>query len=157
MEKNAYEVDVSIGSWTLRNGRGLLICRGLGSCLAVIMYNDIKGAMAHSMLPTRPRSFVGSFDARYVDKAVDLLTKAIGKNSKTKLVGGASMFGTDDIGQRNIEMARKELKKKGIRIVAEDVGGSRARSCFFDVVTKEVRVGTSVREGLTIKRIEKVL
>ena len=37
-----------------------------------------------------------------------------------------------NIGQRNIESVRINLKKEGIRLLKEDVGGSLARTLLFD-------------------------
>ncbi|HQP58848.1 MAG TPA: hypothetical protein PLI28_07745 [Petrotogaceae bacterium] len=45
-----------------------------------------------------------------------------------------------DIGKRNIEAVRLKLKQKGIRIIAEDVGGNRARSIEFNISTGELMV-----------------
>ena len=38
-----------------------------------------------------------------------------------------------NIGQRNIDSVRLNLKKEGIRLLKEDVGGSVARTLLFDV------------------------
>ena len=38
-----------------------------------------------------------------------------------------------NIGQRNIESVRVNLKKEGIRLLKEDVGGTVARTLLFDV------------------------
>ena len=37
-----------------------------------------------------------------------------------------------NIGQRNIESVRMVLKREGIRLLVEDVGGSTARTLLFD-------------------------
>ena len=54
-----------------------------------------------------------------------------------KIAGGAKMFETGaslgNIGQRNIESVRMNLKKEGVRLLKEDVGGSVARTLLFDV------------------------
>ena len=46
-------------------------------------------------------------------------------------VSGSSSLG--NIGQRNIESVRIVLKKEGVRLLKEDVGGSVARTLLFDV------------------------
>ena len=177
MEEAEY-VEVPIGSCVIINGKGAIACRGLGSCLAIVLYNRVSriGGLAHAMLPTK---IVGTFDvklkkeneaknchyaslplhcAKYADEAIDLMLEKIGHgNIKAKLVGGASMFGTDDIGKRNIEKTKKELAQKGIKIVGEDVGGNRARSCFFNVETQEVKIRVSVRVGFSVKFVEKII
>ena len=55
-----------------------------------------------------------------------------------KIAGGAMMFkdasgSMGNIGQRNIESVKLNLKKEGIRLLKEDVGGSVARTLLFDV------------------------
>ena len=40
-----------------------------------------------------------------------------------------------NIGQRNIESVHLILRKEGIRLMAEDVGGTVARTLLFDVVS----------------------
>jgi len=165
MEEDEY-IDVPIGSYAVLNGSGTIACRGLGSCVAIMIYNRRSklGGVAHAILPTRvtrasdAESKKENEETRYADDAIDFLLKKIGfRDATAKLVGGASMFGTDDIGERNIEMARRKLFEKKIRIVGEDVGGNRARSCFFNVETQEVKVRTSVRDGFSVKFVEKII
>ena len=40
-----------------------------------------------------------------------------------------------NIGQRNIESVHLILRKEGLRLAAEDVGGTVARTLLFDVVS----------------------
>ena len=54
-----------------------------------------------------------------------------------KIAGGAKMFEVSggslgNIGQRNIESVRMHLKREGIQLLKEDVGGSVARTLLFD-------------------------
>ena len=44
-------------------------------------------------------------------------------------VGGAAL---GNIGQRNIESAHLVLRKEGVRLLREDVGGTTARTLLFD-------------------------
>ena len=56
-----------------------------------------------------------------------------------KIAGGAMMFkdggsgSLGNIGQRNIESVHLNLRKEGIRLMKEDVGGAVARTLLFDV------------------------
>ena len=55
-----------------------------------------------------------------------------------KIAGGAMMFkdgsgSLGNIGQRNIESVKLNLKKEGVRLLKEDVGGTVARTLLFDV------------------------
>ena len=63
--------------------------------------------------------------------------------SIAKIAGGAKMFNVPansnlgNIGPRNIESVHQVLRQEGIRLLKEDVGGSAARTLFFDVATGE--------------------
>ena len=43
--------------------------------------------------------------------------------------------GLGNIGQRNIESVHTILRKEGIRLLAENVGGTVARTLLFDVAS----------------------
>ena len=51
---------------------------------------------------------------------------------------GGSNLG--NIGQRNIESTHMILKREGIRLLREDVGGSVARTLLFDVASGQACV-----------------
>jgi len=62
-----------------------------------------------------------------------------GGRMEARLVGGASMFatlmvpGSLNMGERNIRAAREALRKAGIPILGEAVGGDHGRSVHFNV------------------------
>jgi chemotaxis protein CheD len=45
-----------------------------------------------------------------------------------------------DIGKENIAMARQVLRRMGISIVSEDVGGELGRKIVFNTLTSDVAV-----------------
>jgi chemotaxis protein CheD len=112
----------------------------VGSCIALAFYHSrLKmGAMAHIVLPdsTGRTGTPGKFADTAVPRMLELL-----KESGTpthcllaKLAGGANMFGTAgplQIGEANIEAVTQTLRKAGIRVIAQDVGGSRGRRVTF--------------------------
>ena len=51
-----------------------------------------------------------------------------------------------NIGERNIATVKKELKKRKIRLVAEDIGGNYGRSLEFFTETGKVKVRTILHE-----------
>lgn len=143
----------------------VLMSLGCGSCVVITLYDSVKrvGAMAHPMLPLPPgrqalgssREHLGSGVYRYVESAIDAmleeLTKlgAVKSRLEAKLVGGASMFKVFDknpesIGAQNVEAAKRKLEKEGIKIVANDTGGSVGRSVAFDLVTGLVEIKTRI-------------
>ena len=124
---------------------------GLGSCMGVVIY-DTKTklcGMAHIMLPDSTKVSNNSNKAKFADTGIDeLLKKVIAAGaSKTRLVakiaGGAKMFevsGLSDVGNigaRNAEAAKKILKEKGIRLVAEDTGLNYGRTVELHCDTGE--------------------
>ena len=103
--------------------------------------------MAHAMLvsPSQGAS-MDRKDTRYIDAVVDeMLAKMTSCGSKkgdleAKLIGGANMFSAlaSSIGEKNIAGAREKLKKEGIAIAGESVGGRQGRSVDFCIATKIV-------------------
>jgi two-component system chemotaxis response regulator CheB len=74
----------------------------------------------------------------------------LASNLKARIYGGAAVVGHlgaagTDIGVKNIEIARRMLKAKGIAIVEEDVGGFSGRRIYFD----------TARHNITVKTIQK--
>ena len=81
---------------------------------------------------------------KYADTGIrETLKQREGKGARrsritAKIAGGAKMFEVSggslgNIGQRNIESVRMVLKREGIQILKEDVGGSVTRTLLFDV------------------------
>lgn len=94
------------------------------------------------------RSAVKTEDTKYVDVAIDKMLKGLEAagakrtDLEAKIIGGANMFSfvTDDVGKENALSAKDKLKKEGIRIVGECVGGSQGRSIEFSPTTGIVTV-----------------
>ena len=130
-----------IGIGEYRVGSFPMITIGLGSCIGLTLFDpNLKvGAMVHIMLPES----AGRKDrpGKYADTAVPLLVNELGalgcKNRSiiAKIIGGACMFeyfGTNlNIGERNAEKVRNQLKEHHINLAAEDVGGKVGRSVTF--------------------------
>lgn len=139
-----------------------LITVGLGSCVGVSLYDPGTGigGLLHVMLPEAGRTGEIAKPAKYADAGIPLLVEAMRREGallrrlQAKLAGGAQMFaGADEkfsfnIGARNAEVARRVLRGLGIRIVAEDVGGTSGRTMILDTATGEVLIrmlGTGIR------------
>ncbi len=124
----------------------------LGSCVAVCLKHESKpyAAMNHYLLSTNPGG--GDPDkGRYGDTSIETiiwLMKKLDEKGKihAKIYGGGAVVGhlgtTSDIGGKNILMARTVLKKHGIQIVDENVGGTHGRRIYFDTAKDEVVVKT---------------
>lgn len=89
-------------------------------------------------------------DAKYVGVAIDrMLQKMHARGSEredleAKLIGGANMFPSFDshVGEDSVSRAEEKLRREGVRIVGECVGGSQGRSVEFSAATGVVTVRT---------------
>lgn len=137
----------------------ILGSQALGSCVALILYDSQQqvGALAHVMLPSSMEMEGKSSPAKFADTALEMTLDKMGERGArkerlvAKLAGGACMFsscgvGPNCIGTRNVEMVRKLLRRKGIRVVAEDTGGEHGRSVELHTTTGRVVV-RSVLKG----------
>lgn len=128
-----------------------LACLGLGSCVAVILYDPgcKTGGIVHVLLPKAPNPC--DLPEKYADTGTRKLVHEMlvnGANKErlvAKLVGGAQMFknlniSLADIGRQNSMQARKVLREFSIKVVAEDLEGDRGRSAYFDSSTGRVTV-----------------
>ncbi|MDR7072164.1 chemotaxis protein CheD [Fictibacillus barbaricus] len=130
---------------------------GLGSCVGVILYDEIKkiAGLAHVMLPDSTLAKAASINiGKYADTAItslyDMLIKrgAIKRNMKAKIAGGAQMFQFSSgsemmrIGPRNVESVKSQLADLGIPIMASDVGGSSGRTIEFNPESTELSIKT---------------
>jgi chemotaxis protein CheD len=129
---------------------GLLVARGLGSCIGIAVYDARAriAALAHVMLPgPAPDVVLSGQPARFADQAVVSLMRGLERlggnvrESTIKLAGGAQVIrlgNKDDrlqVGRRNIEAVRLALAGRGLRIAGEDLGGNMGRSMTLYAAT----------------------
>ena len=145
-------VTIGIADLQLLQREGTLITYALGSCIGICLYDPaIKlGALLHIMLPLNMEAGRKN-PLKYADTGmVEMLRQLEAKGANrarlvAKIAGGAKMFEVSggalgNIGQRNIESVRIQLKKHGIRLQKEDVGGTVALTMLMDVATGTVSV-----------------
>ena len=141
------KITVGIADMKIAQGSGILITYALGSCIGLCFHDPrLKlGALLHIMLPLNMEPGRKN-TMKYADTGIretlrQLEAKGASKSRMTvKIAGGAKMFEVNggnlgNIGQRNIESVHLILRKEGIRLMAEDVGGTVARTLLFDVVS----------------------
>jgi chemotaxis protein CheD len=131
-------IKVGIADMNIARGTQTIRTSGLGSCVGVVLYDQLKelAGLVHVMLPDSSLSKGGPVNiAKYADTAIKELVERMQREGarvsslKAKMAGGAQMFqfstGSDlmRIGPRNVEAVRKELSAMRIPIIAEDVGG----------------------------------
>ena len=121
----------------------------VGSCVSVCLYNRKTGwaAMNH-FLQDRPRSEADCDIGKYGSTATEHIINALMKTDsdpshyRAQIFGGAAVIKTNnpgsDIGQKNIEVVQKILTAHRIRIIREEVGGTRGRRVRFDTATNTV-------------------
>jgi len=150
------EIVVTVADWAADVGAVDLITLGLGSCVAIMLYDrQVKaGAMAHVLLPSRSLARDATNPAKFPETAVPLLLQRLlqlGADPRrivAKLAGGASMFanimtpGSIQMGERNIVASRNALRTAAVPIAAEAVGGAGGRSVRFHLEDGRVEIRT---------------
>mgnify|MGYP005966102853 CR=1 FL=1 len=139
---------IGIADMKMAQREGMLITYALGSCVGICLYDSVirLGALVHIMLPINMETGRKS-PMKYADTGIrETLLRMENKGAvrariTAKIAGGAKMFEVSggsslgNIGQRNIESVHMTLKREGIRLLQEDVGGTVARTLLFDVTT----------------------
>ena len=139
-----------------------LITYALGSCIGICLQDKISklSALIHIMLPLNMEAGRKN-TMKYADTGIrETLKQMEARGSRrgnivAKVAGGAKMFETasgsslGNIGKRNIDSVHMILKAEQIRLLAEDVGGTTARTITFDPATGMVTVNFSSRRRHT--------
>ncbi len=148
---------IHIGELAACSGDAALAVYGLGSCVALVLYDGDTGigGLAHVLLPgPRPQQDASSdLPAKYGCEALDALMEALVFSGaspgrlRAALVGGARLFSAaqevdNAIGARNVEALKTCLSNVGIPLVAEETGGSEGRTVFFSLPGPELEVKT---------------
>ena len=121
----------------------------LGSCVAVCLWDEsIKcGGMNHFLFPATREQALAT--PKYGNAATLALIKMMldegstPEDLKAHILGGGhpeELPQSGGIGDQNVTIARDIINKKGIQIIAEDVGGTVGRKIAFDIVTGHVAV-----------------
>ncbi len=143
---------IGIADMKFAQHSGTLITYALGSCIGICLYDPaIKlGGLLHIMLPLNMEAGRKN-PLKYADTGMaEMLRQMEAKGASrarivVKIAGGAKMFevtggALGNIGQRNIESVRMQMKKLGLRIAKEDVGGTVARTMSMDVATGAISI-----------------
>jgi chemotaxis protein CheD len=141
--------DCRVGS----DPESVLVTYALGSCIAVTIHDPVAGVggLLHFMLPESAldRGQAQKNPFMFADTGIPLLFQTAYKLGAEKrrlsvtAAGGAQMTGRQgmfDIGKRNYLTLRKILRKAGVQVQAEDVGGSASRTVRLEVGSGRVSV-----------------
>jgi len=139
---------IGLSEYGVATAPGILMTYGLGSCIGIALYDpELRmGSLAHTLLPTSHEGNLPPVkSAKFTDLAINYMVEELVKSGcakerlVAKLAGGASMFDSQyrsfrgDIGQRNVDSAKKTLAVHGIPLLAEDTGGDYGRTVEFHV------------------------
>jgi len=151
---------VRVAGLAVDAGDAVLITLGLGSCVAMVLYDPAVhvGGLAHLLLPSPSLARDQSNPGRFPETALPLLLGRMAAAGAergritARLVGGASMFGSGGaapgpvaMGERNVVAARQVLAAAQVPIVAEDVLQNYGRSVYFFLDDGRVEVRTVSR------------
>lgn len=140
------------GDHLVSNEPDLALVTLLGSCVAACIRDTSSGigGLNHFLLPDDGgRSGGGSGSMRYGTNAMEVLINDILKQGgvksrlEAKVFGGGNVIDTsqaETVGDRNARFVVEYLRREGIPVVAQDLGGSRARRIFFFPSTGRVSV-----------------
>jgi chemotaxis protein CheD len=162
MTSNRYSV--RIGEARVAGADSILFTIGLGSCVAIVLYDDTRhiGGIAHAMLPSpetaRRATPLARFASTAVPELIGMMREAGASREalRARLAGGASMFESvlpDNgrrLGMRNVEAAREALAAAGIPVAGEDVGGAHGRSVYLHVEDGRVVVSSVLRTDVLL-------
>jgi len=159
-------IKVRIAEFKVAPAPALLKSYGLGSCIGVTLYDpELRiGGLAHILLPDwgkgKPHEAAAPKNPiKYADLALEAMRNHLlergcaAERLEAKIAGGANMFSflfseapagaKPSIGDRNVRAVRDQLKRLGIPLQAEDVGGEEGRTLELDLSTGALRVTTS--------------
>lgn len=124
----------------------------LGSCVATCLYDpEVRvGGMNHFLLSEPPANATGTqVDEHYGVYLMELLVNnmlgqgARKSNLRAHLYGGANVNrNMMRIGSMNADFAREFLRREGIALLREDLGGTNARRVDFRPASGQVRLRT---------------
>jgi len=141
------------GDFVVSNDANAEFTTVLGSCVAVCLHDPVArvGGMNHFLLPepspgdsaTTKVLSAGRFGTESIPALLRMIEKRGGDPARlrARIYGGAESPGRQhQVGQMNSAVARAELARRGIVVVAEDVGGRTARRVDFSPSTGVTRV-----------------
>ena len=149
-------IRVGMADYKVGKSPATLISYGLGSCIGVSLYDpQLKvGGLLHIMLPDSKQARASDNPAKFADTGFPLMLKdvlalgAVKSRLVAILAGGAQMFAFQNatdvmrVGSRNAEAVKKLLQANGIKILAEDTGGTYGRTVSIDLTNGAYKVKT---------------
>jgi chemotaxis protein CheD len=128
----------------------LIIQTLLGSCVAVCLFDPVKGigGMNHILLPGRADLKSFDDDTRYAINAMELLINKIMALGGVRVRLIAKVFGGANVipgiskkyctGEKNAAFVLDFLRIENIKVAGQDLGGNESRKIYFHTATGEV-------------------
>lgn len=149
-------IKVGMADYKVGRSPSTLISYGLGSCIGVSLYDPLRkiGGLLHIMLPDSTQARSSDNPAKFADTGIPLMINDVVALGATrarlvaKIAGGAQMFSFSNatdimrVGTRNAEVCKQILRRNGIRLIAEDTGGTYGRTVSIDLSTGVYKVKT---------------
>lgn len=144
---------VPIGDMKIGQKPNLLVTDALGSCLCLTVYDPVAqvGGLLHAMLPlskiNSEKAAINPF--MFVDTGIRELFQALSETGThkdrwvVKAVGCGNPMGAKEvfkIGERNYRVLLEMLSREGIRLAAEDTGGTISRKVDLDLASGQTIV-----------------
>jgi chemotaxis protein CheD len=139
--------------------RRILVTYALGSCVGVAVWNRATraGGLLHAMLPESSLDPERSIRSPYVfvDTGLRRLIELMRAKTESdddlvvKVAGGAHLLSGStrfQVGQENVEAVLRVVDEEGLRIDADDTGGSGSRTMQMQLMTGRVAVRRGTRE-----------
>ncbi|MBP2295287.1 chemotaxis protein [Azospirillum rugosum] len=139
-EFQAYVVPVVLGHHRISSRADDMLVTTLGSCVAACIHDPVAlvGGMNHFLLPGSPVGDGFGVATRYGSVAMerlinDLLARGARRERlEVKLFGGARVIETSlDVGAANRDFALDYVRREGLALAGEDLGGPAGRRVHF--------------------------
>ena len=137
-----------------KDDEAVLVAYSLGSCVAVSLWDPEcrAGGMAHVFLPHKLRDTDEPL-GKYGETAIPCLISGLldmgckKENLRAWIAGGANVIPSlvspvGDIGAMNVRAVREALRKEGIRVAGEHLGGNYSRTMRLYISSGKVTVST---------------
>ena len=144
------KIVVGIADMKIARQRGMLITYALGSCIGICLYDPVikLGALIHIMLPLNMEAG-RAHPFKYADTGIQqTLHKMQAMGAKMFEMQGDGALG--NIGQRNADSVKMMLRKAGVRLAREEIGGTVARTLLFDVSTGQACIRSYGKQDIII-------
>lgn len=136
-------IDVETGEVKVAKDAVSLRSLAIGSCIVAAVFDRSEGVggLAHIMLPGRSLKANEENKTKYAEDAIDDLLKKLEdlgvkrEALKVNLIGGADVIAQGDVPVKLVNSVLGYLRKSGIRIVRQRLGGTQRRSIILDTGT----------------------